>query len=70
MGAAKMSVFGYDTDADTTVRATTVPVTLNICASGFEGEDIPIPPTPDLYVQLLKKIEEAGGQGRDGKSAY
>ena len=70
VGAAKMSVFGYDTDADTTVRATTVPVTLNIRASGFEGEDTPVPPTPDLYVQLLKKIEEAGGQGKDGKSAY
>ena len=70
VGAAKMSVFGYDTDADTTVRATTVPVTLNIRASGFEGEDTPVPPTPDLYVQLLKRIEEAGGHGRDGKSAY
>ena len=30
VGAAKMSVFGYDTESDTTVRATTVPVTLNI----------------------------------------
>ena len=27
-GAVKMSVFGYDTESDTTVRATTVPVTL------------------------------------------
>ncbi len=70
VGAAKMSIFGYDTEADITVRATTVPVTLNIRASGFEGEDTPVPPTPDLYVQLLKKIEEAGEQGRDGKSAY
>ena len=70
VGAAKMSIFGYDTEADITVRATTVPVTLNIRASGFEGEDTPVPPTPDLYVQLLKKIEEAGGHGRDGKSAY
>ncbi len=70
VGATKMSVFGYDTDADTTVRATTVPVTLNIRASGFEGEDTPVPPTPDLYVQLLKKIDASGGQGKDGKSAY
>ena len=70
VGAAKMSIFGYDMDADTTVRATTVPVTLNIRASGFEGEDTPVPPTPDLYVQLLKKIDASGGQGKDGKSAY
>lgn len=67
--ACKMSIFGYDTEADTTVRATTVPVTLNIRASGFEGDEPPIPPTPDLYTQLLKKIEEAEA-GKDGKSAY
>ena len=68
-GAAKMSVFGYDTASDTTVRATTVPVTLNIRESGFEGEEPPIPPTPDLYTQLLKRIEDAE-HGLDGKSAY
>ena len=66
VGAAKMSVFGYDT----TVRATTVPVTLNIRPSGFVGDDDPpIPPTPDLYAQLLKRIEDAE-KGLDGKSAY
>ncbi|HEZ7989770.1 MAG TPA: hypothetical protein RWO66_02245 [Ruminococcus sp.] len=68
-GAAKMAVFGYDTESDTTVRATTVPVTLNIRESGFEGDDPPIPPTPDLYAQLLKRIEDAE-HGLDGKSAY
>ena len=68
-GAAKMAVFGYDTESDTTVRATTVPVTLNIRESGFEGDDPPIPPTPDLYTQLLKRIEDAE-HGLDGKSAY
>ncbi len=68
-GAAKMAVFGYDTELDTTVRATTVPVTLNIRESGFEGDEPPIPPTPDLYTQLLKRIEDAE-HGLDGKSAY
>ena len=67
-GACKMSLFGYDTMSDTTVRATTVPVTLNIRASGFEGDDPPVPPTADLYTQLLKKIEEASHGS--GKSAY
>lgn len=73
VGAVKMSVFGYDAASDTTVRATTVPVTLNIRASGFEGDDdIPIPPTPDLYTQLLQKIAEiqAGINGKDGLSTY
>ena len=68
-GAVKMAVFGYDTESDTTVRATTVPVTLKIRESGFEGDDPPIPPTPDLYTQLLKRIEDAE-HGLDGKSAY
>lgn len=73
VGAVKMSVFGYDAESDTTVRATTVPVTLNIRESGFVGDDdIPIPPTPDLYTQLLQKISEiqAGVDGKDGLSAY
>ena len=73
VGAVKMSVFGYDAESDTTVRATTVPVTLNIRESGFVGDDdIPIPPTPDLYTQLLQKISEiqAGADGKDGLSAY
>lgn len=69
VGAVKMGIYGYDTASDTTVRATTVPVTLNIRESGFEGEEPPIPPTPDLYTQLLKRIEDAE-HGLDGKSAY
>ncbi len=73
VGAVKMSVFGYDAESDTTVRATTVPVTLNIRESGFVGDDdTPIPPTPDLYTQLLQEISEiqAGIDGKDGLSAY
>lgn len=72
-GAVSMSVFGYDAESDTTVRATTVPITLNIRPSGFVGDDeTPIPPTPDLYTQLLQKISEiqAGVNGKDGLSAY
>ena len=72
-GAVKMSLFGYDEESDTTVRATTVPVTLHIRPSGFVADgDTPIPPTPDLYTQLLKKLSEmqAGANGKDGRSAY
>ncbi|MBR4318434.1 MAG: hypothetical protein IKP69_00090 [Oscillospiraceae bacterium] len=57
-GAVKMSVFGYDTNNTSGLRATTVPITLNIRQSGFVGDDSPIPPTPDLYTQILQKIEE------------
>lgn len=63
-----MSIFGYDTTSKETIRATTVIKSLNIRPSGFEGEsETPIPPTPDLYQQLLQKISE---KGKDGKSAY
>ena len=63
-----MSLFGYDAEATETVRATTVVKTLHIRPSGFESEsETPIPPTPDLYQQLLQKISE---KGKDGKSTY
>lgn len=67
-GAVKMSLFGYDAASSETVRATTIVKTLNIRPSGFDGESgSPIPPTPDLYQQLLQKISEKGG---NGKSAF
>lgn len=73
-GAVKMSLFGYDASASETVRATTVVKTLHIRPSGFDGDGVePIPPTPDLYAQLLQELEEkadglqAGTDGKDGK---
>ena len=66
-GSVKMSIFGYDTASKETVRATTIVKTLHIRPSGFEGENSNVPPTPDLYQQLLQKISE---KGKDGKSAY
>lgn len=66
-GTVKMSLFGYDAEATETVRATTIVKTLHIRQSGFDGENSNVPPTPDLYQQLLHKISE---KGKDGKSAY
>lgn len=66
-GTVKMSLFGYDAASSETVRATTVVKTLHIRPSGFEGENSNVPPTPDLYQQLLQKISE---KGKDGKSAF
>ena len=66
-GTVKMSLFGYDAEATETARATTIVKTLYIRPSGFEGENGNVPPTPDLYQQLLQKISE---KGKDGKSAY
>lgn len=76
-GAVRMSVFGYDADNINGLRATTVPVTLNIRLSGFVGDGADeVPPTPDLYAQLLQKLEEKasslqnGKDGENGLSAY
>ena len=70
-GAVKMSLFGYDAESDTTVRATTVPVTLHIRQSGFvEDSATPIPPTPDLYTQLLKKLDEKATGLQNGKDGF
>ena len=66
-GTVKMSLFGYDAASSETVRATTVVKTLHIRPSGFEGENSNVPPTPDLYQQLLQKISD---KGKDGKSAF
>lgn len=68
VGAVKMSLFGYDANSAETVRATTIIKMLNIKQSSFDcGNGSPIPPTPDLYQQLLQKISEKGG---NGKSAF
>ena len=78
-GMVKMSIFGYDSDSDMTVRATTVPVTLHVRPSGFDGESCQVPPTPDLYAQLLAEMKkmlsevQTGGNGTNGEnglSAY
>ncbi len=78
-GMVKMSVFGYDSDSDTTIRATSVPITLHVRPSGFDGESCNVPPTPDLYAQLLAEIKKIisesgsginGKDGENGSSAY
>ncbi|HJH93518.1 MAG TPA: collagen-like protein [Oscillospiraceae bacterium] len=70
-GAVKMSLFGYDAESDTTVRATTVPFTLHIRLSGFVADgDTPIPPTLDLYTQLLKKLDEKATGLQNGKDGF
>ena len=59
-GSVVISVFGYR-DA---VRGTTVKFPERICESGFVSDGgTPIPPTPDLYAQLLAQIETIGAGG-------
>ncbi len=79
-GTVKMSIFGYDSENTSGLRATTVSIALHIRPSGFMPDGAEeIPPTPDLYAQLLQKLDEKaaslqngadGKDGTDGKSAF
>ncbi|MBQ6944800.1 MAG: collagen-like protein [Ruminococcus sp.] len=72
----------HSSDSDTTIRATTVPITLHVRPSGFDGESCNVPPTPDLYAQLLAEMKKLlsevqngsngtnGKDGENGLSAY
>ena len=73
-GCAEMSLFGYAPDDETALRATTAPIKLRIEQSGFSssGSEV-VPPTPELYQQLIAKIDEkiaSVHDGADEASAY
>ncbi len=64
-GTVSVSVFGQESGG--TVRGTTVPATFKVTQSGFSGDgETPIPPTPDLYSQLLALMERGIGIAEDG----
>lgn len=62
-GTVSIGIFGYKSGE--VVRGTSIYLTDNVEKSGFcsDGE-FPIPPTPDLYSQLIAKVEAAS------KAAY
>lgn len=56
-GLCKLSLFGYTEGKP--LRATSIPLVFQIEESGFvSSAETPIPPTPDLYAQLLGKIKD------------
>ena len=66
-GKVEISVFGYDG----AVRATTTPLEIRVSRSGMQEDgETPVPPTPDLYAQLLEQIDKKISTVVDGKSAY
>ena len=63
-GLCKLSLFGYAEGKP--LRATSIPLVFQIEESGFvSSAETPIPPTPDLYAQLLERIAEAGAGNLD-----
>lgn len=63
-GEVEISVFGYAEGRPN--RGTSIPYTQIVRQSGFTSESsIPIPPTPDLYTQLLKEIDSAVTRAED-----
>lgn len=74
-GEIEVSVFGYDTKESS--RATTVPCKIFVRKSGFVSDGAtPIPPTKDLYEQLIDEIDEKtrniqnGHDGKDGTDGF
>lgn len=58
VGELYVSVFGVGADG---TRGTTFPLKLTVKKSGFVGDgETPIPPTPDLYAQLMDEMKKAG----------
>lgn len=62
-GNVSISVFGYK--AGEAVRGTTVSLNDQIYDSGFHGNADPVPPTPDLYSQLLARIKQTETDASD-----
>ena len=57
-GPCELSIFGYSGEG--ALRATTLPLAFNISKSGFVSDaTTPIPPTPDLYAQLIDQLKKA-----------
>ena len=70
-GAVKMSLFGYDAESDTTLRATTVPVTLHIRPSGFVEDGWGYANSADsgsVYAAFEKAFRDANRGKRKGRS--
>lgn len=67
-GDVFISAFGVH--PETGVRITSVAVKKTVDKSGFVGDgETPIPPTPDLYAQLLAEINDMGASEEDIKNA-
>ena len=59
--AGEVDISAFGVHPETGVRITTIPVKKKIDKSGFVGDgETQIPPTPDLYAQLIAKIDEVG----------
>lgn len=57
--AGEVDISAFGVHPVTGVRITSVPVKKKVDKSGFIGDgDTPIPPTPDLYSQLLTRIDD------------
>ncbi|MFR6399258.1 hypothetical protein [Ruminococcus sp.] len=70
-GAVKMSLFGYDAESDTTLRATTVPVTLHIRPSGFvAGWGYTNSADSGFVYAAFEKLDEKAAGLQNGKDGF
>lgn len=67
-GLCKLSLFGYAEGKP--LRATSIPLVFQIEESGFvSSAETPIPPTPDLYAQLIEYFSSIAGSGGGGSGS-
>lgn len=67
-GLCKVSLFGYTEGKP--LRATSIPLMFQIEESGFvSSAETPIPPTPDLYAQLIEYFSSIAGSGGGGSGS-
>lgn len=58
-GQVEICLLGYPAQGDRPTRATTNRLAVYMCRGGFQGAVPEIPPSPDLYAQLLAQINKA-----------
>lgn len=67
-GSVEIGVFGQK--GNVTIRSTTNKAIVQVQESSFHGDgQAPIPPTPDLYSQLLAQIEQAQTSTEESKQS-
>lgn len=70
-GEAELSVFGYTSSEAQVIRGTTAPIKLFLHRSGFSEDGTEsVPPTPDLYAQLLEQIDAKIASVKDGEDGF
>lgn len=62
IGDCEISLEGYPPEPDSGIRAAATRLRMMFVPGSLPGGNPPVPPTPDLYAQLLQQLEATGGK--------